>query len=320
MTDIAELIHRVARGKHGAKDLNRDDARSVFSALLHPDADPLQLGAFLIAERVKSETVPELAGFVDAARSRIDGFGVHEAPEGTIDLPCYAGKRRAAPLHLLAALQARDAGIPVFVHGIEHIEGRVTAWQVLKRAGVKRVGNLRQAVEVLAGDGIVYMDVADICPDLFRILRLRPRLGVRSFAHTVARLLNPLGCVGQLNGMFHTPYARHMAEANALLGQHCSLVFMGAEGEPELYADRQKALLLQQGKHIHPLRYADAGVEVYPKEKPNDLSIIDGYITVIHKEMEIRREAVVLKRMYEAFKLVSTGNLPEEWCILHDSF
>ncbi|GMQ99652.1 MAG: glycosyl transferase family protein [Zetaproteobacteria bacterium] len=313
MMGIAELIHRVARGKHGSKDLSRDESGKVFATLLQPDADALQLGAFLIAERIKGETASELAGFVDAARSRIKGFEAFTVPEGTIDLPCYAGKRRAAPLHLVAALQARDAGIPVFVHGITHIEGRVTAWQALKQVGVKRAGVLRQAMEILAGDGIVYMDVADICPDLLRILQLRPRLGVRSFAHTVARMLNPLGCTGQLNGMFHTPYARHMAEANILLGQHCSLIFMGAEGEPELYADRQKELLLQQGKRIRSLQYADAGVECYPKEKSNKSNIIGTFIKVKHKINPDRREAAVLERMREAFRLVSTGTLPEGW-------
>ncbi len=313
MADIAEWIHRVARGKHGAKDLSRDEARMVFSALLQPDADVLQLGAFLIAERMKGSTAPELAGFVDAARSRINGFETFVAPVGTVDLPCYAGKRRAPPLHLTAALQARDAGMPVFVHGVAHIEERVTAWQSLGQAGVKRADHLRQAVEILADDGIVYMDIADICPDLFRVLELRPRLGVRSFAHTVARMLNPLRCTGQLNGMFHTPYARHMAEVNTLLGQRCSLIFMGAEGEPELYATRQKELLLQQGKHIRPLRYPDGDVEIYQKEKFNKLSEIEKYIPAKHKAWSSPREVLVLKRMHEAFKLVSTGNLPEGW-------
>jgi len=313
MTNIAEGIHRVARGKHGKKDLNRDEARSICSALLLPDADFLQLGAFLIAERMKGESVPELAGFVDAARSRIRDFKAYAAPAGAVDLPCYAGKRWAAPLHLLAALQARDAGIPVFVHGMEHIEGRVTAWQTLKQVGVKRSGDLRQAAEVLAGDGIVYMDVADICPDLFRILQLRPRIGVRSFAHTVARLLNPLGCTGQLNGMFHTPYTRHMAEANALLGQHCSLIFMGAEGEPELYADRQKELLLQQGKDIRSMQYEDAGEISYPREHVSDLSVLKNCLAVSPGKEMNGRESFVLRHMCEAFRLVSTGMLPEGW-------
>jgi len=201
MINIAKLIRRVARGKHGSKSLNRDEAGAVFEALLQPDADILQLGAFLIALRMKGETASELAGFVDAARSR---------------------------------------------------------------------------------------------------------------------MLNPLGCPGQLNGMFHTPLARCMAEANILLDQHLSLIFMGAEGEPELYASRQKALLLQQREHIFPLQYSDIDAENYPKENQHELSVIEDYLSVAHKIGPAWREAVVLQRMHEAFKLVSTGILPEGWCILHD--
>jgi len=284
----------------------------MFSELLRPDADILQLGAFLIGERMKGETASELAGFVDAARSRINAYGA-TPPDNAVDLPCYAGKKRAAPLHLAAALQARDAGIPVFVHGIERIEGRVTAWQVLNRVGVKRANSLRQAVDILADEGLVYADVADVCPDLFRVLQLRSRLRVRSFAHTVARMLNPLGCAGQLNGMFHAPYVRHMAEANMLLGQCRSLIFMGAEGEPELYAARQKALLLQQEESICTLQYSGADAENYPKEKCNESSLIESYLSVIDKTGAGWRKAAVLARMYEAFKLVSSGILPEGW-------
>jgi len=264
--DISPLISRVARGKHGSENLTQEEARAVFYQLLAPDADLLQLGAFLIAQRMKGETSNELAGFVEAARSRMDGFGATVAPSGAVDLPCYAGKRRAAHAYLAAALKARDAGVTVFVHGVERIEGRITAWQVLGGAGVKRAVTLAEAAKLLGNEGIVYLDLADLCPDLFRIYHLRRRLGVRSFSNSVARLLNPLQCEGQLNGFFHTPYADYMSGANMLLGQKRSLIFMGAEGEPELYADRQKTIAKQQGDVATRVRYQEAGLDPYPRE------------------------------------------------------
>ncbi|MDX8396056.1 MAG: hypothetical protein R8K22_06555 [Mariprofundaceae bacterium] len=136
--NIAPFIRRVARGKHGAQHLTQTEARDIFSDLLKNDADPLQLGSFLIAQRMKGEISAELAGFVEAARSKVDNIGKYTPPQNAIDLPCYAGKRRAAPLHLIAALHARDAGIPIFIHGIEHIEGRISAWDTLQPAGVCR--------------------------------------------------------------------------------------------------------------------------------------------------------------------------------------
>jgi len=321
--DSAAAIHRVARGKHGAENLNRQEAAALFAALLAPDADPLQRGAFLIAERMKGETQTELAGFVDAARASIEGFGGisgdASAPQGAVDFPCYAGKRRAAPVHLAAALAARDRGIAVLVHGISAIEGRISAWQVLQKAGVSRAENIAEAVSCLHSDGIVYLDLADCCPGLFDILALRSRLGVRSFAHTVSRLLNPLHCAGQLNGIFHTPYATLMTQVNVLLGQPRSLIFAGAEGDPELYADRQKALFVQTGDAVAACSYAAAGCEAYPRQAVNDLQTLCISLSSILEgdahgySAHNLREQAVMRRMQQAFDFASAGVWPIDW-------
>jgi anthranilate phosphoribosyltransferase len=312
--EVAGLLRRVARGRHGHEHLNVE-AEAVFATLLEANADPLQLGAFLIAQRMKGETTGEITGFVRAARHRVAGFGDVRAPDGTVDLPCYAGKRRAAPMHLMAALQARDAGISVFVHGVAQIEGRVSAWQALAAAGVQRVESLDAAQSVLQRDGVVYADLAELCPPLFRVYGLRPRLGVRSFANTVARLLNPLGCAGQLNGFFHTPYADRMAGANVQLGQPRSLIFMGAEGEPELYAERQKVVAMQRGSDIRMLDLPDSGCAPYPKERSEPDAIAERFAAILKGEMDAREEAT-LSRMLAAFHWAASGELPPEWSIL----
>jgi len=309
---ISTMIKRVARGKHGSENLNREEARAVFATLLEPDADTLQLGAFLIAQRMKGETNEELTGFVEAARKKISGYSQFTAPAAAVDLPCYAGKCRAPHAYLNAAMHARDAGIPVFIHGIEHIDGRVTAWQVLEYHGVKRASTLSEAVNILTGENIVYADLADICPDLFRIYTLRSRLGVRSFANTVARLLNPVQCDGQLNGFFHTPYADYMAVANSLLGQPRSLIFMGAEGEPELYADRQKVIVKQQGESLHRVSYQQAGLDAYPRQRM-DLMLLKQQAAAMLDGTIDDREAVVIERMGEAFHWASTARLSLTW-------
>jgi len=310
--DIASLIKRVARGKHGSEHLMQAEAESVFAALLQPDADALQLGAFLIAQRMKGETSAELAGFVEATRSRIAGFGQFKAAAGAVDLPCYAGKRRASHVYLAAAMQARDGGVPVCIHGAEHIDGRITAWQVLQDVGVQRATSLAEADAILRRENIVYIDLAELCPDLYRVYMFRQKLGVRTFTNTVARLLNPLQCDGQLNGFFHTPYADYMAAANRLLGQPRSLVFMGAEGEPELYADRQKLVLKQQGNTVCRISYPQAGLDAYPREGM-DLNLLERRFSAMLEGKLSQREAVVMARMGEAFAWASTAACPDIW-------
>ncbi len=310
--DISIYLRRVARGKHGAEHLQRQEAADVLGTLLAPGGDSLQLGAFLIGERMKGETTAELAGFVDAARTFIDGYKTLSAPSGAVDLPCYAGKCRAAPAYLAAALKARDAGIPLLVHGVEEISGRFSAWQALGRAGVRRVDTLADASQLLKNEGIAYIDLAQLCPPLFGLFALRPRLGVRSFAHTVARLLNPLCCDGQLNGVFHTPYVARMAETNVLLEQKRSLVFMGAEGEPELYATRQKGLIAQQRKTTIPLNYPETLCDAYPRQAELVQDIGTKFSALLEGGGDAREHAVMM-RMREAFDFASTGTLPLIW-------
>ena len=310
--DISPLIKRVARGKHGSEHLARAEAKEVFQTLLRPDADMLQLGAFLIAQRMKGETSAELTGFVEATRASIRGFSQIVAPKGAVDLPCYAGKRRSGHAYLAAAMQARVHGIPIVVHGVEHIDGRVTAWQVLQKGGVQRASGLDEAAAILADDNIVYIDLAELSPDLFRIYKLRARLGVRSFANSVARLINPMLCDGQLNGFFHTPYADYMADANVLLGQKRSMIFMGAEGEPELYADRQKIMVRQQADEVIRLSFPEAGLPAYPREAMDERLLKENFLTMLHGELS-EREVIVINRMNEALRWASQGELPLDW-------
>ncbi len=310
--DISPLIKRVARGKHGSDHLSQAEAKDVFQVLLKPNADMLQLGAFLIAQRMKGETSAELAGFVEATRSDMKGFAQIAAPKGAVDLPCYAGKRRSAHAYLAAAMVARRNGIPVVVHGVDQIDDRVTAWQVLQGVGVQRASSLRDAAAILADYNIVYIDLAELSPNLFRIYNLRSRLGVRSFANTVARLMNPMLCEGQLNGFFHTPYADYMADANVMLGQERSLIFMGAEGEPELYADRQKVIAKQQENEISRLSFPEAGLAVYPRDAMHLEQLKEKFPDMLKGEVS-ERELAVISRMNEAFLWASKAELPVDW-------
>ncbi|OIO61402.1 MAG: hypothetical protein AUJ55_00175 [Proteobacteria bacterium CG1_02_64_396] len=252
---IPELIAHIARGAKGARDLDREQARWALATLMQPAADPLQLGAFLIALRMKGESAAELTGFVEAARDHVAGWGEVVAPSGALDLPCYAGRRRSDPLILAAALKLANGGTPVVVHGIDPIPGRIAAWPVLKALGIRRGGDLREGAAILASEGIVYLDLTDLCPPLAQLFNLRPRLGVRTFANTVARLLNPLRCDSQLNGVFHPPYVGLMAEINVALGQPRSLILKGVEGDPEPDPSRSHPGVVQVGEIVTPLAY-----------------------------------------------------------------
>ncbi len=312
---MARHIRKIARGKHGSEHLSQTQARESLLALLKGN-DELQLGAFLIGQRMKGETAAELAGFTQAARMQMPDYDTLPVRDNTVDLPCYAGKRRAPALHLSAAMRIRAEGVRVLVHGVSDIPGRMSAWQLLQEAGVQRASSLAEAGDLLDREAMAYLDLEDACPPLFRLYHLRERLGLRSFANSVARLLNPLQCSGQLNGIFHTPYAYSMAQANVLLGQHRSLIFNGAEGEPELYADRQKVVVMQCGQSTDVLHMPDMGFEAYPRKVCIELQDLQRQQRRVMAGDCSPREKAALARMQEAFHWAArdaSGDISATW-------
>ena len=113
-TDLTRIIKEIGRGKNAARDLQRDDARALFVAMLAGAVPDLPLGAVLMALRIKGESLEELAGFLEACEACYPHL---QAPAGAVPLviPAYNGARQLPNLTpLLAHLVAR-AGVPVLV-------------------------------------------------------------------------------------------------------------------------------------------------------------------------------------------------------------
>lgn len=309
---IPEFLARISRGKKGSRPLTREEARWMLGAMLKPDADEVRLGAFLTAQRIKEETEDEIAGFIEAARDNVPDYGKFSAPAGAVDLPCYAGKRRSTPLHLVAAMQAKERGIPVVVHGPSEIEGRVSAWQAIMKLKVRRGKTLKEAAEILEGDGIVWIDISDACPELDGILKLKSRLGFRTLANSVARMLNPLGCDGQLNGVSHTPFLSRMCKVNGMTGQKRSLIFMGMEGEPELRINAGLNIAMQNDGEFNSLECSDLVEGKQPNPQMDIGDILKRFQEVFAGGAD-ESESFALKRINETFDIASTGNLPDNW-------
>ena len=103
--DFAQYVRTLGRGPGRSRALTRDEARTALSMVLRGEADPHQVGAFLMLLRYRGEDPAEMAGLVEAARGHF-GAGL---PPGcapvALDWPSYgAGRTRGAPWFLLAAL------------------------------------------------------------------------------------------------------------------------------------------------------------------------------------------------------------------------
>ena len=182
----APYIKELGRGAKGARSLSSDQAESLFGDMLDGKVPPLELGAILIALRIKSESTDELIGFKRALDRRTPQLAVPEGPRCVI-LPSYNGARRQPNLMPLLALLLVRAGVPVLIQGRHDFESRISPFELLAELDVTQADSTEQASRCLAAGAPACLGLDLLSPGLDRLLATRLLLGVRSVGLTHAR-------------------------------------------------------------------------------------------------------------------------------------
>lgn len=230
---FAVFVRILGKGKRGARDLTREEAREAMGMLLDGKVEDTQLGAFLMLLRHKEESAEELAGFTEAVRARIQAPGIAV----DLDWPTYAGKKRHLPWYLLAAKCLAQNGVRILMHGGgAHTAGRMYTEQVIEVLGITRCEDWNAVATALDQDGLAFIPLGAWMPALQRMIDQRNILGLRSPIHSLARILNPLDARCALQSIFHPGYQANHREASRLLGD-TSIVIKGEGGEIEVNPD-----------------------------------------------------------------------------------
>ncbi len=199
--------------------------------VLQGRADPHQVGAFLMLLRYRGEDPEEISGLVDAARRHAGISG----PLGVdLDWPSYgAGRTRGEPWYLLAALALARSGVRVLMHGTNEFSAGVSAEQGLAVLGLRPAESLGAAREAIERENFAYLPLEKLSPSMARLIRMRSLFGLRSPVNTAARLLDPGGAAGGVDGVFHPAYIDvHLGVAERT-GRARLAVVKGGGGEAE---------------------------------------------------------------------------------------
>jgi anthranilate phosphoribosyltransferase len=230
---FAQFVRILGKGKRGARNLTREEARQAMGMLIDEKVEESQLGAFLMLLRHKEESAEELAGFTEALRERLNA----PALQVDIDWPTYAGKKRHLPWYLLAAKCLAQNGVRILMHGGgAHTAGRLYTEQLLDLLGVPLCRNWQAVDQALQQHNLAFIPLGDWAPQLQRMIDLRNTLGLRSPIHSLARILNPLNARCGLQSIFHPGYQSVHRDASGLLGNH-TIVIKGDGGEVEINPD-----------------------------------------------------------------------------------
>ncbi|MBV8124042.1 MAG: DNA-binding protein YbiB [Burkholderiaceae bacterium] len=244
---FASMIKDIGRGARGARSLPREVAESLFGAMLDGQVPPLELGAILLSLRIKGESLEETLGFCAAmqARTQVLRWGDDDATPRLVVLPSFNGARKQANLVPLVALMLARERVPVLVHGRHDFEARENPIDVLDALGLSQAGSLFLAGQDLRERHVAVLALSQLNPGLDALMALRPRLGVRNSAHSIAKLLDPApGRSVRVVAVTHPEYLSSMASALAPLTQDHgrALLMRASEGEPYAHLRRRSFL------------------------------------------------------------------------------
>ncbi|UCM89965.1 anthranilate phosphoribosyltransferase [Streptomyces marincola] len=228
MGTFKEFLAKTADGH----PLTRQEAADAFTAMTTGEATPSQIGAFLMALRVRGETVDEITGAATSLRGRMRTV---EAPLGAVDIVGTGGDASGSyNISTCAALIVAGADVPVAKHGNRALSSRSGATDVLGALGVRTDLSSAEVEHCLSAAGIGFMHAPNHHPALQHVAPTRVELATRTVFNILGPLLNPAGVRHHLVGVYSRHWVEPLARVLGELGSTHALVVHGSDGLDEV--------------------------------------------------------------------------------------
>src|SRR4051794_26106640 len=222
MSDMKAVLAGVAAGRR----LSEAEAEVAFDIIMSGNATPSQMGGFLMALRVRGETVEEITGAARTMRAKAVPI---VAPPGTIDT-CGTGGDRSGTFNIstAAALVVAACGVPVAKHGNRAITSASGSADVLEALGVRTDHDAASAAAALRSVGFAFLFAPGFHPAMKHAGPTRREIGVRTAFNLLGPITNPAGASRQVVGVADPAVAPRLAEGLHLLRAERAFVVHGA--------------------------------------------------------------------------------------------
>jgi anthranilate phosphoribosyltransferase len=226
--EFKALIGKVATGA----TLGRDEAAGAFEQMMAGEATPSQMGALLMALRIRGETVDEITGAVTTMRAKMLRV---DAPPDAIDVVGTGGDASGSfNISTCAAIIVAGAGVPVAKHGNRALSSKSGAADVLTALGVNIDLNPEQIGHCIREAGIGFMFAPSHHPAMKNVGPTRVELGTRTIFNLLGPLSNPAGVRRQMVGVFSKQWTEPLAHVLKNLGAERAWVVHGSDGLDEV--------------------------------------------------------------------------------------
>ncbi len=228
MTDFKALLGQVADGR----PLDEAQAEAAFEVMMSGDATPAQIGGFLMALRVRGESVEEITGAVRTMRAKMLRVA---APDDAIDVVGTGGDAsQTYNVSTAAALVVAGCGVPVAKHGNRAASSKCGAADVLLALGVDLDADLALVERSIREAKIGFLMAPRHHAAMRHVGGARVELATRTIFNLLGPLSNPAGVKRLMVGAFARRWIEPMATVLGKLGAERVWVVHGADGLDEL--------------------------------------------------------------------------------------
>ncbi len=226
--ELKRIIQKVSTGAC----LSGEEIETAIDIMSSGGATPVQMGAFLMALRVRGETIEEITGAARLLRARMLTVN---APAGAIDIVGTGGDSHGTyNVSTCAAIVAAGAGARVAKHGNRSVSSLSGASDVLTALGVKVDVGPNVVSRAISQAGVGFMWAPMHHPAMKQWAPVRAELGIRTIFNLLGPLSNPAGVKHQVLGVFDSKWVEPLAHVMKNLGSEHVWIVHGSDGMDEL--------------------------------------------------------------------------------------
>ncbi len=215
------------------KDLDHYEAKQSMDEIMSGNSKPSQIGAFLIALRMKGETVDEITGFAESMREKANRLNID--PQYAIDT-CGTGGDGGKTFNISTAVAiiAAAGGVKVAKHGNRASSSKSGSADVLKELGIEIEMEPQMVKAEIEQVGFGFLFAQKYHTAMKYVADVRRELGTRTIFNVLGPITNPAFVKGQLLGVYDKALVHPIAEVLLNLGCERAMVVHGEDGLDEI--------------------------------------------------------------------------------------
>jgi anthranilate phosphoribosyltransferase len=224
---LAKIINR--------QNLSVQEAEAAMEIIMTGQATQAQIGAYLVALRMKGETIDEISGSARAMRSQASQIPLNGCCDPLLDTAGTGGDgAHTFNISTVAAFVAAGAGRKVAKHGNRAASSKCGSADVLAALGVNLELSPEQVAACIDRVGIGFIFAPRFHPAMKNAIGARREIGQRTIFNLLGPLTNPAGATHQLIGVYEPTLTHVLAEVLGELGEQAAYVVHGSGGLDEL--------------------------------------------------------------------------------------